>query len=49
MLKGQLNLPFAQGKGKMIMKIIPDKKIFKIVICLKISRNHRGENKHVDY
>ncbi len=42
-------MSFAQGKGKMITKIIPDKKIFKIVIGLKTSRNPRGENKHVEY
>tara|TARA_B100001964_G_scaffold118511_1_gene131976 strand:+ start:875 stop:1003 length:129 start_codon:yes stop_codon:yes gene_type:complete len=42
-------LPFTEGKGKMIAKIIPDKRIFKEIIYLKISRNHRGENKHADY
>jgi hypothetical protein len=49
MLKGQCDLPFAQGKGKMLAEIITIKKIFKIVICFKIPQNYRSKNKHVGY
>ncbi len=47
MIKEQCNLPFAQGKGKMLTEIITIKKISKIVICFKIPQYYRSENKHV--
>ena len=46
MLKGQLNLPFAQGKGKIFKEIIAIKKN---IYLFWNFQNHRGKNKYVGY